>query len=102
MVFPYGALPVYAMSFEKKFGRNVRYWRKRRGLSQEEFAHRAQLHPTYVSGIETGYRNPTVRIVGRIAAALDVEPAILFGEVEGEAAHVDPVPADPVPVDRRR
>lgn len=66
------------MKLEKRFGKNVRHWRKQRGLSQEELADRAQLHPTYVSGIETGYRNPTVKIVGRIADALDVEPADLF------------------------
>lgn len=66
------------MKLEKRFGTNVRYWRKKRGLSQEELADRAQLHPTYVSGIETGYRNPTVKIIGRIAIALDVEPAALF------------------------
>jgi len=67
-----------AMKLEKKLGLNVRYWRKKRGLSQEEFAGRAQLHPTYVSGIETGYRNPTVKIIGRIAEALQVNPADLF------------------------
>ena len=66
------------MTLEKIFGKNVRYWRKKRGLSQEEFAGRAQLHPTYVSGVETGYRNPTVKVVGRIAHALGVEPAELF------------------------
>ena len=68
------------MKLEKKFGQNVRYWRKKRGLSQEEFADRAQLHPTYVSGIETGYRNPTVKIIERIAAALEVKPGILLAD----------------------
>jgi len=66
------------MKLEKTFGANVRYWRKERGFSQEELADRAALHPTYVSGIETGYRNPTVKIIGRIAEALKVEPADLF------------------------
>ncbi|MBW3097521.1 helix-turn-helix domain-containing protein [Pseudohoeflea coraliihabitans] len=70
------------MSLEKKFGQNVRYWRKKRGLSQEELADRAQLHATYVSGIETGYRNPTVKIIGRIADALDIEPSLLFEDPE--------------------
>jgi transcriptional regulator with XRE-family HTH domain len=73
------------MNLEKKFGQNVRHWRKMRGLSQEEFAHRAQLHPTYVSGIETGYRNPTVKIIARIAAALDVEPATLLAAKERDS-----------------
>lgn len=66
------------MKLEKTFGSNVRRWRKKRGLSQEELASRAELHPTYVSGIETGYRNPTLKIVGRIAEALDVAPAELL------------------------
>ncbi|MDJ0821543.1 MAG: helix-turn-helix transcriptional regulator [Paracoccaceae bacterium] len=66
------------MKLEKTFGANVRRWRKERGLSQEELAARAELHTTYVSGIETGYRNPTVKIVGRIAGALGIEPAELF------------------------
>jgi transcriptional regulator with XRE-family HTH domain len=71
-------LPGWAMRLEKQFGTNVRRWRKKCGLSQEELADRAGLHPTYVSGIETGYRNPTVKIVGRIAEALEIEPADLF------------------------
>lgn len=67
------------MSMEKTFGSNVRRWRKLRGLSQETLAERAQLHPTYVSGVESGNRNPTIKVVGRIADALDVEPGELFG-----------------------
>jgi len=84
MVFLYSSLLFDAMKLEKKFGKNVRYWRKQRGLSQEEFAERAQLHPTYVSGIETGYRNPTVKIIGRIAEALQVEPGDLFSKEVGD------------------
>ena len=63
---------------ERQFGKNVRYWRIKRGLSQEEFADRADLHPTYVSGIETGKRNPTLRIVERISTALEVRPEQLL------------------------
>ncbi len=68
------------MMLENRVGKNVRYWRNKRGLSQEELADRAHLHPTYVSGIETGYRNPTIKVVGRIADALDIEPAKLFAK----------------------
>ncbi|MCA1243015.1 helix-turn-helix domain-containing protein [Stappia stellulata] len=66
------------MDLEKAFGQKVRYWRKQRGLSQEEFAHLAQLHPTYVSGIESGKRNPTIKIVARIASALQIKASNLF------------------------
>jgi len=66
------------MSLQQTLGKNVKHWRRVRGLSQEEFAHRAQLHPTYVSGIERGRRNPTVSVIERIAAALTVSPEVLF------------------------
>lgn len=66
------------MELEKQFGQNVRYWRKQRGMSQEDLAERAKIHVTYVSGVETGYRNPTLKVIGRIAEALGVEANTLF------------------------
>jgi transcriptional regulator with XRE-family HTH domain len=42
------------------------------GLSQEDLAHRSGLHPTYISGIERGVRNPSWRSVGRLCEALGV------------------------------
>ena len=41
-------------------------------MTQEDLAHGSGLHPTYLSGIETGQRNPTWVSLGRIAGALDV------------------------------
>ena len=60
------------------FGRRVRELRKARGFSQEELAHRAGIHWTYLGGIERGERNPALVNIGRIAAALKVTPAELF------------------------
>lgn len=59
-------------------GRNVRQMREAAGLSQEELAHRASVHVTYLSGVENGRRNPTVLVVGRLALALDTAAARLF------------------------
>ena len=66
------------MDLRRLVGANVRLWRKRLGVSQEELAFRAELHRTYVSGVERGVRNPTIVIVGRLAKALDIEPAALL------------------------
>ncbi len=60
------------------FGQRVRELRKARGFSQEELAHRAGLHYTYIGGIERGERNPALINIGRIAAALGVSLAELF------------------------
>lgn len=64
------------------FGRRVRQLRRASDLSQEEFADRARLHPTYVSGIERGHRNPSLVIIGRIAHALSVSLSDLFANVQ--------------------
>ena len=60
------------------FGKRVRELRKARGLSQEELAHRAGIHWTYLGGIERGVRNPALVNIGRIARALRVPLVELF------------------------
>ena len=60
------------------FGAAVRARRERLGLSQEEFAHRADLERSYVSGIERGVRNPTLRAITRLAKALRTKPSKLL------------------------
>ena len=52
-------------------GLAVRELRTRAELTQEELAHRSGLHPTYISGIERGLRNPSWRTIGRVCDALD-------------------------------
>lgn len=58
--------------------KNVRRIRERAGLSQEELAHTARVHTTYLSGVENGRRNPTIDVVERLAEGLKVEPADLL------------------------
>jgi transcriptional regulator with XRE-family HTH domain len=66
------------MNIKAVVGKNVRHFRELKGLSQEELAFDADLHRTYVSGVERGIRNPTVLIVAKLAAALGVEPSKLL------------------------
>lgn len=62
------------MDIKAVVGKNVRHFRELKGISQEELAFDADLHRTYVSGVERGIRNPSVLIVAKLAAALGVEP----------------------------
>ena len=55
-------------------GRNVRDARKRRGLSQEQLALDADMKRSYVSDLERGTRNPSIKAIERLATALEVEP----------------------------
>lgn len=52
--------------------------RSLRGATQEEVAHRAGVHVTYLSGIERGVRNPSLKNIRAIAKALEVDTADLF------------------------
>lgn len=63
-------------------GRAVRSLREQQGLSQEELAARSKMHRTYVGGIERGERNPTVTVLYRLAAALQVSGSALLAVAE--------------------
>ncbi len=54
----------------KTFGRNVRKTRETKRLTQEAVAEKADLDPTYISGIERGIRNPSLWSILRLARAL--------------------------------
>ena len=54
----------------QKFGDRVREARKAKGLSQEAFADQCALDRTYISGIERGNRNVSLRNIELIAKAL--------------------------------
>jgi len=66
------------MDIKTVVGKNVRHFRELKGISQEELAFEADLHRTYVSGVERGIRNPTVLIVSKLAQALGVAPSKLL------------------------
>lgn len=66
----------------KRFGIVVRKRRMAAGLSQEKLAERARLHPTYVSMVERGVRNPTLDVAARIAKALKAPLPRLIDEAE--------------------
>ena len=75
-------MPVPAIS--KRFGIAVRDRRTAARITQEELAERAGLHPTYVSMVERGVRNPTLAVAARIAKALKAELPGLIAEAIGQ------------------
>ncbi|MCL6408020.1 helix-turn-helix domain-containing protein [Dickeya dadantii] len=61
-----------------RFGQRVKTLRLQAGLSQEAFADKCGLDRTYISGIERGVRNPTLEVIGVIAAGLEIQLQSLF------------------------
>ena len=60
------------------FGTRLRQLRKTRALTQEELAHRANLHWTYISDLERTRQTPTLDVVNRLARGLDITLADFF------------------------
>ncbi len=52
------------------------------GISQEELAHRAGIHRTYVSQIERGLKSPTLHVLIQIANALDTSASEIISKIE--------------------
>lgn len=72
----------------EQFGANLRYCRRRAGLSQEETALRASLHRTAVSYIERGLRIPRIDTAAKLAAVVGVDPGDLFDGISWEPGSV--------------
>lgn len=64
-------------------GRAIRQTREERGLSQEELGHRADIHPTWISHLESGRTNPAWGTVVRLSEALEMELSELASLAEG-------------------
>jgi transcriptional regulator with XRE-family HTH domain len=66
----------------KIFGDRVRKLRKQKDISQEELAHRADLHRTYIGMIERAEKNITLLNIEKIAIALETKISELFKDKE--------------------
>lgn len=60
------------------FGVRVREVRLESGMTQEQLAEVAELHPTFISNIERGYRVPSLPTVLRLSKGLGVEAVELI------------------------
>jgi transcriptional regulator with XRE-family HTH domain len=58
---------------QQKLGKKIRELRNDAGLSQERLGEITGLDRTYISGIERGVRNPSIRNIEKLAKALKVK-----------------------------
>jgi transcriptional regulator with XRE-family HTH domain len=64
------------------FGQAIRRERERLGLSQEDFAERADVHRTYISSIELGKVSMGIEIAHALACALGMKLSELVRKAE--------------------
>lgn len=59
--------------FAKNFGIKIKYFRLLRGITQEELSERIEMSTRYVSDIENGKVNVTLKTINKIAESLSIE-----------------------------
>ena len=69
-------------ALEVRFGKTVRKYREKLGISQEEFAVKADIHRTYVSSVELGKVQVSIAVAEKLANALETPLSKLFRDVE--------------------
>lgn len=69
------------MNVRKTFGNKVRKLRLQKGLSQESFADKVNLHRTYIGSVERGEQNVSIDNIAKIAKGLGVSLSELFRDL---------------------
>lgn len=74
------------MNLKQIFGKNVKYYRHKKDLTQEKFAEKIELNSSYISELENGKYGPNFENIEIIAKVLGVKPYILFQETDNTHA----------------
>ena len=70
----------YAMSLRQNLATNLRRIRAKREMSQDDFAALIDIHRTYLNHLEGAKRSPTIDVIEKVAARLDVSITDLLGD----------------------
>ena len=70
------------MNLQRKFGIVLKELRLEKGLSQESLANQSDIDRTYISDIENGERNISLKIIERLAETLQISLSELFKLIE--------------------
>jgi CheY-like chemotaxis protein/predicted XRE-type DNA-binding protein len=73
-------------AIEKRLGVSVKNWRNRLRISQDELAGRAGFHRSYISDIERGARNVSLKSIEKLSEALGITVSTLFADMDGKSA----------------
>ena len=66
------------MDINKQLGMRIKYLRSLKKWSQEDLALEANVNKNYLSDLERGERNPTIKVLEKIAKAFGISLSELF------------------------
>jgi len=70
----------FFMDIQQKIGIRIKELRNKKGLSQEALANFADVDRTYMTGVETGKRNISVKVLNKIIMALGISYRFFFND----------------------
>ena len=73
------------IAIEKRLGMSVRNWRSRLKIPQDELARRSGFNRSYISDIERGSRNVSLKGIEKLADALGISVTTLFAEMDSKS-----------------
>ncbi len=72
------------LDVNQQFGARVRYLRNNQKISIEELAFRSNINSNYLSDLERGNRNPTLKVLNKISKGLGIDLSELLKGISGE------------------
>lgn len=72
---------------------NIKYYRYVKNISQEKLAELSMLSPRYITDIERGLHCPTIDKLEAISNSLDIEPYILFQNLDRDEEIINKINA---------
>jgi two-component system, response regulator len=74
------------VAIEKRLGISVKNWRTQLHIPQDELARRSGFHRSYISDVERGSRNVSLKGIEKLSDALGISIQTLFADMDGKSA----------------
>ena len=94
-------LVLYMTHLQKVFIENLRYWRKKKEISQLKLSEMINISPNYLNAVENGKNFPSPEVIQHISDSLELMPYQLFLEYPAEAVSGNAIIKDLMEVKQR-
>jgi len=88
-------------NFQRIFIENLRFWRKKRKISQLKLSEMVNISPNYLNAVENGKNFPSPEVIQSISDVLEVLPYQFFLEYPAEDTPVNMLVSDLLVVKQR-
>ena len=70
------------ITVNEQLGKRIAYLRSKKGWSQLDLALESNINKNYICDLENGRRNPSLKVLERLAIAFDIDLETLFKGID--------------------